>query len=296
MTTFSISDIQVRIAMFAHNEERTIARSLSYLVDELDGFQNAEIRVLINGCTDRTSAVVAKAGDACDVRIASHVYALGDKATTWNRYLYEVSREDADETVHVFMDGDIWPEPGSIGKMVRALRDLPEKSVIAGLPMCGRNREAYRRLAMEKHLLYGGIYATRGSWLSWARRVGFRIPSGLIADDAVLTNAFTTLPDNLRKSNLRRVHHLPDCGYRFSPIRPWRLLDVRKYFRRMVRYRLAAEQLRVMGWRWPDEMPADTDALDRRVLADLRRSSRRLSLVDYRLRKELESRYAKSAA
>lgn len=286
----------IRVALFAHNEERTIQRSLAHLLRELEPFADAQIRVLINGCTDDTAGVVASMAAKHESRIVAHEYALGDKAATWNRYLYEVSRDDLDQSVQVFMDGDIWPEPGSIGKMAHALNTMPEVSVIGGLPMCGRNRERYRQLAMDKHLIYGGVYATRGDWLAWARRIGFRIPVGLIADDSVLTNAFTTLPDNLRKSNLRRVHHLPDCGYRFTPIRPWRLADLRKYLRRMVRYRLGSEQLRVMGWRWPDEMPEDADAVNQAVLADLQKAGRRMSLVDFRLRKELERRYGRRAA
>ncbi|MFK7788414.1 MAG: glycosyltransferase family A protein [Phycisphaeraceae bacterium] len=287
---------KIRVAIFAHNEEQKIERSLTHVLCELDSFEDAQIRVLINGCTDNTNKVVAGMVEKYDGRIAAYEYKLGDKAATWNRYLYEVSEKDADETIQIFMDGDIWPEPGSILKMALALGEMPNVSVIGGLPMCGRNQDRYRRLAVDKHLIYGGIYATRGAWLSWARGVGFRIPAGLIADDAVLTNAFTTLPNDLRKSNLQRVHHLSDCGYRFTPIRPWRLKDLRLYLRRMVRYRLADEQLRVMGWRWPDEMPENVDAVNQSVLADLKQSGRRMSLVDYRLRKELEQRYGRGAA
>lgn len=286
----------IRIALFAHNEANTIERSLARLVKELAPFADVQIRVLINGCTDHTAKVVDSLVTENRGCIASYEYELGDKAATWNRYLYEVSAHDPEDSVQVFMDGDIWPEPGSLEKMAYALCSMPEVSVIGGLPMCGRNRDRYRQLAMDKHLIYGGIYATRGSWLTWARRVGFRIPIGLIADDSVLTNAFTTLPDDLRKSNLRRVHHLPDCGYCFTPIRPWRLGDLRKYLRRMVRYRLGAEQLRVLGWRWPDEMPENADEVNRAVLAGLRQSSRSWSLIDHQLRKELEQRYDRRVA
>lgn len=286
----------IRVALFAHNEERTIARSLAHLLRETEPFTDVQVRVLINGCTDRTTQVVQRIADEHPGVIVPTVLPIGDKAATWNAYLYQISANDDEACVHVFMDADIWPEPGSLAKMSRALMQMPEVSAIGGLPMCGRNRERYRQLAIEKHLIYGGIYATRGAWLGWARGVGFRIPKGLIADDSVLTNAFTTLPNNLRKSNLRRVHHLPDCGYRFTPIRPWRPSDLRMYLRRLVRYRLGSEQLRVLGWRWPDEMPEDADELNRAVLADLCRSPRRLSLVDYRLRKYLEKHYGSQAA
>jgi glycosyltransferase involved in cell wall biosynthesis len=285
----------IRVALFAYNEQKTIERSLTHLMRELKPFADAQVRVLINGCTDKTADVVQSFAARQDGRVVAFEFAIGDKATTWNRYLTEVSRNDPDKSVQIFMDADIWPEPGSIQKMALALDEMPNVAVIGGLPMCGRNRDRYRKLAIEKNLLYGGIYATRGSWLAWARSIGYRIPSGLIAEDSALTNAFTTLPNNLRKSNLKRIHHLPDCGYRFEPIRPWRPADLMKYLRRSVRYRLGSEQLRIMGWRWPDEMPENTDELNQAVLDDLRRN-KRMSLIDYRLRKHLERQCEASAA
>ncbi|MEM9109674.1 MAG: glycosyltransferase family A protein [Planctomycetota bacterium] len=286
----------IRVALFAHNEERTIARSLRHLMREFGPFDDAEVHVLMNGCTDRTAEVTTRIASKHAGKIVPHLLAIGDKAATWNAYLYEISPAHPTDAVQVFMDADIWPEPGSLGKMAIALAERPNASVIGGLPMCGRNRDRYRRLAMDKGLVYGGIYATRGSWLSWAREVGFRIPRGLIADDSVLTNAFTTLPNDLRRSDLKRVQHLPDCGYRFEPIRPWRWSDVRKYVNRQTRYRLGSEQLRVLGWRWPDEMPEDADGLNREVLSQLKATSKRTDWVAMRLLKQLEQRYDKQAA
>ncbi|MEM9347056.1 MAG: glycosyltransferase family A protein [Planctomycetota bacterium] len=286
----------IRVALFAHNEERTIARSLRHLMQEFGPFNDAEVHVLMNGCTDRTAEVTTQIASKHAGLIVPHVIAIGDKASTWNNYLYEISPGHPIDAVQVFMDADIWPEPGSLEKMAIALAERPNASVIGGLPMCGRNRDRYRKLAMDKRLVYGGIYATRGSWLSWAREVGFRIPRGLIADDSVLTNAFTTLPNDLRKSDLDRVQHLPDCGYRFEPIRPWRLSDVRKYVNRQIRYRLGSEQLRVLGWRWPDEMPEDADQINREVLTRLKASSKRTDFVAMRLQRQLEHRYTRQAA
>lgn len=286
----------IRVAVFAHNEAKTIGNTLDQLFKEVGPEVDFEVHVLNNGSTDRTEQVVNQYAAPHEGLVVLHNYELGDKAATWNKYAYEVSLHAPKDSIHFFMDGDVWPEPGSLAKMSRALINLPDVSVISGLPMSGRNRDRYCKLALEKHLLYANIYATRNAWLDWARQVQFRIPQGLIGDDWVLVNAFATLPDNLRKASLQRIHHLPDCGYRFRPLRPWHYHDMRLYVRRLIRHRLARKQMEVMGWLWPDQMPENADSLDRAVLADLSESPRRLNLIDRLLRKHLEGRYGISAA
>ena len=290
------SQSPVRVAVFAHNEQRNIETSIEKLLVEGEACADFQIHVLVNGSTDQTAEIAKACAKQLPDRVFAHEFKLGDKAATWNRYVYGVSQGMPEDCVHVFTDADVWPKPGSIVKMAKALRSNPEYAVVAGLPMSGRNRDKYRQLAKEKYLVFGNLYATRGSWLKWAREIDFRLPRGLVFEDAILTNAFMTTPDDLRKSSPSQIAHLNECGYCFTPIRPWLQSEVCLYARRMVRYRLATAQLKHLGWRWPDQLPESMDEINSKVLEQIQSQRPTLRPVDFFLARKLKKQFEKKAA
>ncbi|MFN3167346.1 MAG: glycosyltransferase family A protein [Phycisphaeraceae bacterium] len=294
--THTARETPVRVAVFAHNEQRSIANALDQLLREGEAIKDYTIHVLVNGSTDQTLGIAQGYAAQHPGRVKPHRFGRGDKAATWNRYLYDVSVDAPATSVHVFTDADVWPEPGSVARMADALDKDARIAAVGGLPMSGRNRAYYHRLAKEKHLIYGNLYATRDGWLRWAREIGFRLPAGLVFEDAVLTNAFTTLPEDLRRSRLTRVAHLEGCGYRFTPIRPWRHSEALLYARRLVRYRLADYQLKRLGWRWPDELPETMDTINSQVLEEIKSRGVKVRPIDFFLARRLKAQYTSRAA
>ena len=76
------------IAIFAHNEEKHIARCL----DSVRNTENCQIDiyVLANGCTDSTELVVRDyAVQHKNVRLV--VISIGDKCNAWNHFIHSVS-------------------------------------------------------------------------------------------------------------------------------------------------------------------------------------------------------------
>ena len=285
------SKTTVRVAVFAYNEQRHIAHAIDRLLEEGRAFEDYCIHVLVNGSTDKTYEIVQAYAELNPGRISVHRYEKGDKAETWNRYAYDIAPSVVEDSVHFFMDGDVWPEPGSIESMAKALTQRPELTAVAGLPFTGRNRARYTKLAKEKHLLYGNLYATRGGWLAWAREVGFRIPLGLIAEDCVVANALTTCQDDLRRSRLSQIGHVDGCGYRFYSLQPWRFSDIGLYIRRLTRYRLAKAQLNQLGWLWPDQQPLTIDQVNMQLLRRLKSIKIKRHPLDHLVLRRLEKQY-----
>ncbi len=121
--------MRVDIGVFAHNEARCIVKMLQGLMRQETKGLDARIVVLANGCTDSTvelargfvrssgSALPGLAVEVLDLK-------LGGKSRTWNSYVHELSRPDADALI--FMDADIdLPEPDSLLRLVQGLTANP---------------------------------------------------------------------------------------------------------------------------------------------------------------------------
>lgn len=121
--------IRVDIGVFAHNEADGIARTLRGLMRQAVVSLDVRVLVLANGCTDDTAELArafARSGadSAPNPRIEVAELTLGGKSRTWNRFVHELSRPEAD--VLVFMDADIdIPEPDSLLRLIRGLTSNP---------------------------------------------------------------------------------------------------------------------------------------------------------------------------
>lgn len=122
--------IKVDIGVFAHNEADGITRTLQGLMRQEVAGLDVRVLVLANGCTDDTAELArssfSQTGTPSPTGPSVEVAELaqGGKSRTWNRYVHELSRSDAD--VLVFMDADInIPESDSLLRLIRGLTSNP---------------------------------------------------------------------------------------------------------------------------------------------------------------------------
>lgn len=120
---------RVDIGVFAHNEANGIARMLGGLLRQETTGLDVKIWVLANGCTDDTADrardfVLAQETMRSNVCIEVLDLPLPGKSRTWNTYVHQVSRTDAD--VLIFSDADIeLPEPDSLLRLFKGLTASP---------------------------------------------------------------------------------------------------------------------------------------------------------------------------
>ncbi len=201
---------RVDIGVFAHNEAQGIAAMLAGLqAQDLSGL-DARIVVLANGCTDDTAARATAAGaEVMDLP-------QGGKSRTWNRFVHDLSRKDAD--VLVFCDADIQlPQPDALARMVAGVAGVdvfnsrPVKDIVyrpQGLgPMDRIIAMAGGTLDDWKTAICGQLYAMPAAT---ARR--FHLPIGLPVEDGflramVLTDALTG-PEDLTRITGGEVFHV----------------------------------------------------------------------------------------
>ena len=121
--------IRVDIGVFAHNEADGIARTLQGLMRQEVAGLDVRVLVLANGCKDDTAELArtfarSATNSTLGARVEVAELAQGGKSRTWNRYVHELSRPDAD--VLVFMDADIdIPESDSLWRLVKGLTSNP---------------------------------------------------------------------------------------------------------------------------------------------------------------------------
>ena len=101
----------IDIGIFAHNEAAGIRAMLrNLLVQELlrEPAFDVHLHVLANGCTDATVAEAQQAISEHGATIHATVHDLpeGGKSRTWNRFVHDISRPEA-ETL-AFLDADIY--------------------------------------------------------------------------------------------------------------------------------------------------------------------------------------------
>lgn len=100
----------IDIGVFAHNEEGQIGRILlDLLKQDLFTNPNEEVRihVLANGCSDGTvaEAINFSTSHGSMLNVVVHDFREAGKSRTWNRFVHNVSRPEAN--ILVFLDADI---------------------------------------------------------------------------------------------------------------------------------------------------------------------------------------------
>jgi glycosyltransferase involved in cell wall biosynthesis len=261
----------VAVAVFAHNEARTIRAALESVIASA-GTGEMAIAVLVNGCRDDTPAIVRQLSSReRRATIVTVEIPLADKANAWNVYVHDVaSREPfARADMHVFTDGDVRIEPGALVALRRALAQMPTANAAGGVPISGRDRDGWRARMVGGATLAGGLYALRGTFVACLRAQAIRIPVGLIGEDWLVSLlARSNLQATPSLDTTPRIVFASDAGFSFrslSRFHPW---DQRLYARRLWRYALRGAQFEMLvpllGRETLSRMPRDVRELYRR--------------------------------
>ena len=204
----------VDIGVFAHNEAEGIAAMVGRLLAQdilADAGLSARLLILANGCSDDTAARARAAG--------AEVVDLpeGGKSRTWNRFVHDLSRPEAE--VLIFVDADIeFCDAGALRRMAQDIGGLwvrnsqPVKDIALrpqGLSALDRViAAAGGGLDDWQTAICGQLYAMPAAK---ARR--FHLPIGLPVEDGflramVLTDALTGPEDFSRISGAADVFHI----------------------------------------------------------------------------------------
>jgi len=202
------------VGVFAHNEAAGIAAMVARLLAQDVAGLDARIVVLANGCSDDTAARARAAGaEVADL-------ALGGKSRTWNRFVHDLARPEAE--VLIFVDADIeFTAPDclrrlALGLQARpglwALNSQPVKDIAArpeGLSALDRIiAAAGGGLDDWKTAICGQLYA-----MPAARARSLNLPIGLPVEDGflramVLTDALVAPEDFSRIDGLEGLSHI----------------------------------------------------------------------------------------
>ncbi|MDZ4310149.1 MAG: glycosyltransferase [Cypionkella sp.] len=206
--------MRVDVGVFAHNEAAGIAAMVARLLEQdilRDPVFSVRILVLANGCSDETAAQAQRDGvEVVDLP-------EGGKSHTWNRFVQDLARRDAD--VLVFADADIaFCDAGALRRLVKALgahwviNSQPVKDIVARPEgLSGMDKiiaAAGGGLDDWKTAICGQLYAMPAAV---ARR--FHLPIGLPVEDGflramVLTDAMTGPEDFSRIAGADGVFHI----------------------------------------------------------------------------------------
>jgi glycosyltransferase involved in cell wall biosynthesis len=225
--------VKYAVAIFAHNEELAIVQALQS-ISPSDGEAGLHAYVLINGCTDRTERVVKEFARK-NHWVKPITIEIGDKANAWNVFVHDVAQ--CYET-NFFLDGDVEIEPGALNALHEQLARSPEANAAAAIPASGRNRDQMAEYVTERRLILGNLYALRGDFVRRVQETGVRIPLGYIGDDGIITSLVKWDLNPTGKFCDERVTPCVNSKFRYRSLSPFRIRDLRLYWRRRVRYSL----------------------------------------------------------
>lgn len=223
------------VAIFAHNEAAHIAAAIERVLAESPAHALTVV-VLANGCSDRTVAIAEElAGHHANLQVVD--IALADKANAWNHYVHQVCAQapHAQAGMHVFVDGDVTIQAGSLAALAAAFAHYPKVNATGALPCNGRDRAGWTRRMLANGTLAGGLYALNGRFVERLRQRAIGIPRGLIGEDwAVSLYAQSDLQPLLRTlPDAAHVAFAQTAGFAFRSLSPWRPGDYRIYLRRL---------------------------------------------------------------
>ncbi len=250
------------VAVFAHNEARTIAACLDSLERAAAGHPLTAY-VLANGCRDATARIVRDYAAAGHPWVRLVEIALGDKANAWNEYVHALAPA---APIHFFIDGDVRAGPEALAHMAASLAAAQAARAISAIPSTGRSYAHMARHMMAGNMVGGNLYALSPGFVAQLRAETVRLPVGFIGEDWLVTclvkGDFT--PRALHDHSPYLASNLA-ATFAFRSLSPWRPRDWRIYARRLVRYQLREHQFRLLDGLWLSEpvlrLPASVDQL-----------------------------------
>ena len=242
------------VAIFAHNEERRIARCINSLPLHSHDF---EFHLLVNGTRDRTVAIARELTSTLpDFHI--HNLPLGGKARTWNHFVGAIF-DDASAAC-LFVDGDAELERGALEEMVATLADNNDANAVNAMPVTGRNRAKYHATMIDQHGMFGALYGLSGAFVARLKASTIRLPVDLIGDDSLIAALAKTDLEPESAWNNQRIANCEAARFKFEEA-DWRIPATwHLQYRRMINYSVRRYQnlviSQIMRGPGPSALPA----------------------------------------
>lgn len=224
--------MKICLGVLAHNEEANIAATLGDLCEQdirCNPQYQFSLLVVVNGSSDGTARVARQvlAGTGMDHAVVE--LAIAGKANAWNRFVHELSPNDAD--VLLLADADIrLPQKDALSRLVRALIDTPSAVAAVDQPIkdiaLRSSRGISGRLSLSASALTtvgppglcGQLYAAYAAPL---RQIF--LPEPMLVEDGfirgmLLTQGFTQPEDTSRLVRAEGVYHLYEAEMRLSAL------------------------------------------------------------------------------
>lgn len=263
--------------MFAHNEEKHIANSISSILASVDVNLN-KLYVIANGCTDSTSSEIMKLQLAVSHNKISLIeLELGDKCNAWNHYVHKIADGSP---VHFFVDADVQFVPGTFGRLSQCLTNAEGANAAAGLPFSGRNQQQYLNMVKQGRCLFGNCYALKREFIESIRQKSFYLPIGLGWIDSAITKIVNRDLDDIPNPKEGRIVYDLESGYRFDSLSVFSKADRQLYVNRIIRYRLGKHQEKYLEKCSFLSWPRVLDKINASVLSDIKANAKWFNILD----------------
>lgn len=217
--------LQVDIGVFVHNEEKNIIRMIHEL-SEQDLLKDKKLSVcvtlLANGCSDNSVPVAVNLIEKLGLNETIQVlnFEEGGKSRTWNRFVHEVSRKDADYLI--FADCDIYFTRNDVlsALVEKLVSDSQLKAVssrpVKDLAISGEHLSVVDKIILSsggglndwKRSICGQLYITKADVAK-----NIHMPIGLPVEDGfmramILTDGFMSQEDVTKIDGDENIFHI----------------------------------------------------------------------------------------
>jgi glycosyltransferase involved in cell wall biosynthesis len=219
------------VVVFAHNEAASLPACLQAIAEAGRGAM-MDVTVLLNGSTDASPAVAMASLRRVGLQGRVCLIPHADKANAINQFLHWL-RPTAE--TYVFVDAYAVVEPHALRHLARALQAAPAANGAAAMPSSGRSAASLRRQIEEQGGLHGSLFALRGTFVERLVAQGVRLPLGMYRGDGLLGSLLLHDLDAQGGGWEReRIVVAREATWKAPTLRPWRLQDARRYWRRLI--------------------------------------------------------------
>lgn len=221
------------IGVFCQNEEATLEACLAS-VSGAASHRDSLITVLINGSTDGSEDVARAMANRIKTPIRVFRIRHADKAHAINVWLHELNIKSS---LYFGVDAYVRVCRDSLDALATALERTPAALAATGVAMTGRTEpRAHMATVATGGALHGQLYALRGSFVDRMVASGIRLPIGTYWGDGLLGAMAAFDLDPIRQPwTPKRLITVPGARFATNPLSPFKVEDIRRQFRRMVR-------------------------------------------------------------
>ena len=227
------------VAIFAARErledlERTIHATVAAVRED------TVIDILVNGnpaLADQVSKWARQAtGAAGNARSRLRVWSilLGDKAHTWNQYLYTIWPKSK---IAFFIDGYVRVDADSFERLAAGLLAFSGDLAGTGVPSVGRSAKALRDEMLKTGGIHGNLFALKAATIEALKAIKFKLPLGLYRTDPILGAAlsFNLAPSKFPWNPKGRILVHPGVTWKTDERSFWKFSDVSGQVKRVLR-------------------------------------------------------------